>query len=77
MPHFLKLVVLFITTLTALHLPLHAAHWPEWRGSGRSGVWDEDGVRRSVRVEGKGSASTKFPDYVLNWILSLPTPQRF
>ena len=25
-------------------LPLHADDWPQWRGEGRRGVWNETGI---------------------------------
>ncbi len=31
---------------------LHAADWPEWRGTGRQGVWNETGIVRSFPPQG-------------------------
>src|SRR5260370_40986744 len=37
-----RTILLSILTLTALHLC--ADDWPEWRGKGRLGVWNESGI---------------------------------
>ena len=41
-----------IVILFALALASRAEDWPQWRGSGRDGVWHETGIRKSFPAEG-------------------------
>ena len=34
-------------------LTLRAEDWPEWRGKGRTGVWNETGIVESFPKEGR------------------------
>src|SRR5213596_1069938 len=36
----------------ALALASRAEDWPQWRGSGRDGVWHERGIRKTFPAEG-------------------------
>ena len=39
--------ILLIHFSLALALASHAEDWPQWRGSGRDGVWHETGIRKN------------------------------
>ena len=47
-------LVLGLLTLAAVPglSPLHADDWPEWRGRGRLGVWNETGIVEAFPAEG-------------------------
>ena len=44
----LRLAGLAVATVTLLATPLLANDWPEWRGAGRHGVWNETGIVEGV-----------------------------
>ena len=44
----LRLAGLAVSTVTLLATPLLANDWPEWRGAGRHGVWNETGIVEGV-----------------------------
>ncbi|MFQ5767176.1 MAG: allantoate amidohydrolase [Acidobacteriota bacterium] len=51
--------------LAAFQAPAHADDWPEWRGSGRQGVWTEDGVL------------TRFPPAGLSYTWRVPVHEGY
>jgi outer membrane protein assembly factor BamB len=44
--------IIVILFLIALALASRAEDWPQWRGSGRDGVWHERGIRKTFPAEG-------------------------
>jgi len=44
--------ILVIPFFFALALVSRAEDWPQWRGSGRNGVWHETGIRKTFPAEG-------------------------
>ena len=44
--------IITILFLIALALGSRAEDWPQWRGSGRDGVWHETGIRKTFPAEG-------------------------
>lgn len=41
-----------VSVLAAAHVPIQAEDWPEWRGKGRQGVWEEEGILKSFPEAG-------------------------
>src|SRR2546430_16468769 len=44
--------IIVILFSIALALASRAEDWPQWRGSGRDGVWHEKGIRKTFPAEG-------------------------
>ncbi len=50
--HQTKQTILFLAIVSLTLSALHAEDWPQWRGTNRDAIWNEDGIVDSIPEEG-------------------------